>query len=499
MRKRFETQTEFGQTPIGKVAIPTKSRDELPAVLAGLQWIFTTPELNEEVFALLEEHVIGETNPLTGRPGMEIWHILVLGTLRLALNCDYDRLSHMATYDNLIRQIMGMPVFGITPDSLDAFHHRTISDNVCRFDEALLAKINDLVVKYGLPIIKKNENEKLNVKTDSFVVETNVHYPTDANLLWDAGRKCIELVTQLCEAVDIDGWRKHSDWKSRLKSGQRNFEKVASKGGPNKPERVVKTARIYLDLAGEVEQKVSASINTLRGKSLTPAQFGKLDRAVYFQSHLIKHIDLLERRIIQGETIPHEEKVFSLFEPHTDIIKKGKMMPPVEFGRRLLISTEQRGFILDYKILEGGNEHAEAIPAADRLLAKLGEGVIDSISFDKGFSSEENRELIGLFIKSVVMPKAGKKNAEDIERESGKPWKRLRNKHSAVESDINCLEQHGLDRCEDKGWRGYQRYIGLGVLAYNLHKIGAKLIAMKRADQDKQDKPKQKKLVAKAA
>ena len=91
MRKRFDAQIGLWQTPIENVAIPEKSRDELPPILAGLQWIFITPEINEEIFGLLEEKVVvGRSD--TGRPGMDLWHILVLGVVRLGLDCDYDRL-----------------------------------------------------------------------------------------------------------------------------------------------------------------------------------------------------------------------------------------------------------------------------------------------------------------------------------------------------------------------------------------------------------------------
>ncbi len=154
MRKRFEMQTELGQTTIENVRIPTKSRDELPPVLAGLQWIFRTPEVNTAVFELLAKNVNATTDPNNGRPGMDLWTILVLGTIRLALDCDYDRLAHIATYDGLVRQMLGLPVFGI--DTEDApFHHRTISDNICQFDEALLAQINAIVITHGQPILKK--------------------------------------------------------------------------------------------------------------------------------------------------------------------------------------------------------------------------------------------------------------------------------------------------------------------------------------------------------
>jgi transposase, IS5 family len=415
MRKRFEMQTELGQTTIENVRIPTKSRDELPPVLAGLQWIFCTPEVNTAVFDLLAQNVNATTDPNNGRPGMDLWTILVLGTIRLALDCDYDRLAHIATYDGLVRQMLGLPVFGI--DTKDApFHHRTISDNICQFDETLLAQINAIIITHGQPILKKNASEKLHVKTDSYVLETNVHYPTDANLLADAARKAIQLTSRLSNALDLDGWRKASDWQSRLKSAQRTFEKTASKGGPNKHQRVQSTAQSYLGIAHQVETKVNDSINTLRIQPLTPVQILQIEQIIYFQDHLIKHIDLLERRVIQGETIPHEEKIFSLFEPHTELIKKGKVMPPIEFGHRLLISTEAHGFILDYKIMVGGSEHAEAIPAADRLLQRFGAGSIASHSFDKGFSSNEDRELISLYIPLVIMPKSGAKRRPTNQR-----------------------------------------------------------------------------------
>lgn len=309
------------------------------------------------------------------------------------------------------------------------------------------------------------------------MLETNVHYPTDANLLADAARKVIQLTNRLSNALGLDGWRKAHDWHSRLKSAQRTFEKTASKGGANKPQRIQSTAQSYLQIALQVEAKVHDSLNTLRIQPLTPTQILQLDEIVTYQGHLIQHIDLLERRVIQGQTIPHEEKIFSIFEPHTELIKKGKVMPPVEFGHRLLISSEQHGFIIDYKIMVGGSEHAEAIPAADRLLERFGAGHIASHSFDKGFSSNEDRELISLYIPLVIMPKSGAKNTAEKERENDKKWKKLRHAHSAVESDINSLEQHGLNRCPDKGWRGYTRYTGLGVLAYNLHKLGAKLLS----------------------
>jgi hypothetical protein len=325
-------------------------------------------------------------------------------------------------------------------------------------------------------VLQKKTNEKIAVKVDSYVLEANVHHPTDCNLLWDAARKCIELSARLFEGLGLSGWRKAKDWKRRVKGKMRECEKVARGGGTNKKERTQKVARSFVDVAVELEAKVWAAIQEGKKRPMSAVQMSNLQQLDYFHLMLIKHIDLVERRLIAGETIAHEEKVFSLFEPHTELIKKGKVTPPVEFGHRLLVATDQYELMLDYRVMEGGSEPAEVVPLADRLLQGYGEDSIGSLSTDQGFSSEENRELLELYIPSVVMPKKGKANAEQKQRQSERPWRELKNRHSTVESDINCLEHHGLNRCPDKRLRGFKRYAGLGVLAYNLHKIGARLL-----------------------
>ena len=155
MRKRFETQLQLGQTPIEEVLIPLKSRDELPPILAGLQWIFTTPEVNEQIFALLEKHVVGDKKA-TGRPGMDLWHLLVLGVVRLGLDCNYDRFEHVANYDTLVRNLMG-----VAPSELGGrdFHHKSLSENTCLLDEELLARINEIVVAHGHRELKKRRRK----------------------------------------------------------------------------------------------------------------------------------------------------------------------------------------------------------------------------------------------------------------------------------------------------------------------------------------------------
>ena len=156
MRKRFECQLELGQTAIEQIQIPLKSRDELPPILAGLQWIFLTPGVNEAVFRVLEKKVQG-TKQQTGRPGMDLWHILVLGVTRLGLDCNYDRLEHHANYDVLLREILGIPTL---KEGGRSFHQKTLSQNVCLVDEELLAQVNAIVVSHGRNELKKKRGRK---------------------------------------------------------------------------------------------------------------------------------------------------------------------------------------------------------------------------------------------------------------------------------------------------------------------------------------------------
>ncbi len=234
----------------------------------------------------------------------------------------------------------------------------------------------------------------------------------------------------------------------------------------------------YLAVGGELSAKVRSSLLGLCDQVVDVAHW---ERLAYFQAMLDKHLDLVERRLLNEETIPSHEKVFSLFEPHTEWIQKGKQRPNVELGHRLLIATDQHQLIQDYAVPVGQADVDQSVPVADRLLGRYGAGSLASLSFDKGFTRAEDRELLSLYVPTVVMPKRGKKNAAETERENEKRFVALRHQHSAVESEINSLEHHGLNRCLDVGLKGYLRYVGCGVMSYNLHVIGRELLARERA------------------
>ena len=393
MRHHFQHQPELHITPIEKIRLPLQSRDELPPILAGLQWLWSHPTLKAEILALLEAKILAGKQA-TGRTGMDLWQILVLGVVRLGLDADWDRMEHIANYDTLVRQMLGLPAMP-WDDVAKHFGHQTLRDNVALLDEAVLHQINARIAAAGREVFAKKGGAPvaaLAIKVDSYVLETDVHFPTDLNLLWDAGRKCVELIVKYRDQFDyaLPGWRKAKEWRRQFKACERAASQTVYRGGPNKEARVKVVVREYLRVGREFAAKVRASLLDLCDQ---PVSLPRWERLEYFHRMLEKHLDLVQRRLLLEEKIPHAEKVFSLFEPHTEWIAKGKQRPNVELGHRFLIATDQHQLIQDYDLPVGQADVAQSVPVTDRLLGRYGVGSLASVSFDKGFSDMADREF----------------------------------------------------------------------------------------------------------
>ena len=224
MRQRFPAQPDLQITPSEKIRLPLRSRAELPPILAGLQWVWRQPALKADSFALLEAKVLAGKR-VTGRTGMDLWQILVLGVVRLGLDADWDRMEDLANHHLLVRQMLGVP---LTPWGEDAkvFGHQTLRDNVALLDDELLQQINARVAAAGRAVFAKKggaPRAALAVKVDSYVLESDVHFPTDLNRLRDAGRKCVDLIEKYRQQFRcaLPGWRKAKDWRRQLKACER--------------------------------------------------------------------------------------------------------------------------------------------------------------------------------------------------------------------------------------------------------------------------------------
>lgn len=475
MRKRFEDQLRLGCIPIHQAEIPEKSRDAYAHLAAALKEIFVNPVYNQKVFSILEE-TIQKGKKSTGRNGMDLWHIFVMAQVRMCLNIGYDRLHLMANYDTLLRQLMG--VENQSGFEKITFHYQTILDNVSLLDDETVGKLNEVIVNFGHHVFKKKEGAALHLKTDSFVVESNVHFPTDYNLLWDCARKSLDIIGYFMGQYNLQGWRKLKDWRKSIKGLMRSVGRASIGGGKNKEERLRSAGEKFLDKSRSLLKKLHQTKQVLPlGNPADLAQIIALER---FIELFEKHIDLVDRRILQGEEIPHEEKMFSIFETYTEWITKGKAHPNVELGKKLAITTDQYNLIINYRVMENESDNQIVGELSGKLLQQH---PVSSWSYDKGFYSKENKEALKQHVDKVVMPKKGKRNQKETTEEEQPAFIRGKNKHSAVESNINELEHCGLDRCPDRGYDHFKRYIGLGVCAYNLKKIGKELIKQRQEGQ----------------
>jgi len=480
MRIVHDPQAKLGLIGIADLVFDPKSRDDIDKLLRGLQHLYTTPELRERVFAILEEVLpekaggAGKASPHTGRPGMAQWNILVLGVLRLGLDADYDRIHNLANQHKGIRQMLGHGDW----DDPAYYELQTLKDNLRLFTPELLDRINREVVSAGHAALKKKPEDSLvlEARCDSFAVETDVEYPTDLNLLYEAVRKAIETAAELSARQGLPGWRQGQHLVRRLKKLKTRLQRLKrskaldEKTRQAREEDIRQACRDYLDLAGALLQRLQATRKALAGLPAVPLGIITLDG---FLKHADRQVGQVRRRVLEGEQVPHEEKVFSIFQPHTEWISKGKAGVPVELGLKVCVVEDQHGFILHHCVMEKTTDEQVAVRMAEEARQRF--PGLEAMSFDKGFHSPSNQEALKQHLGRVVLPRKGRLSAESQRIESEPGFVRLRRKHSAVESAISGLESGGLDRCPDHGIDGFKRYVALGVLARNLHRLGALL------------------------
>jgi len=475
MRIVLNPQMQFGAVDISKIVFDPKSRDDTPQVLRGLQYIYSNLDLREEAFKILEDNIAPKKDKKNGRPGMELWKIFVLAVVRVNLNIDYDRLHDLANNHNVMRQMMGHAnLFDRTYYEL-----QTIKDNVPLLTPEILDKINQVVVKAGHKLLKKKDLDPLEVRCDSFVVETNVHYPTDINLLLDAMRKVIFLTASLCERNKVTDWRQHQYVYRKIKKLMRDCQNKKRANPRSEESLQAKEAdlkelhQVYINACSALIDKSILSLNKLPDTGcIIEIQKSEI---MNFIKHAKRQISQIARRVIQGEAIPHEEKCFSVFETHTEWISKGKAGVPVELGLKVCIVEDQYQFILHHQVMEKRTDEEICVSLVKETKERF--SMVEQASFDKGFHSPANQNDLREVIKTPILPRKGKLSRQAREIESAPEFRKARRQHSAVESAINALEVHGLDYCPDHGIYGFKRYISLAIVGRNLQRIGAILQA----------------------
>ena len=476
MRKAFDPQMRLDCQAVLNVRLNHNCRDEIIPILKALQHIYSQPKLRKNILDAVARDVNRRSSRKRGRKGMFYWQILVLAAVRLGCGLDYDKLQDLAEQHRALRQIMGIGDW----EEQTTFDWRRIQDNLTKIRPETIQRINHLIVAEGHRLVPEAAET---VRADSFVVETNIHYPTESSLIRDGLRKVLGLCVELAARIGAGGWRQHEHLEKKAKRLSRQIDRIAARKGNNYQKRLKSTYRELLTLAEMIIHRAEKLQKRLKRRT-ADIELMVLDAELTgFLEKTLHVCGTARRRVLQGEHVPNCEKLFSIFEPHSQLYKRGKAAKPVQFGRQVLVYEDGAGFITYAYLLPRDADDREVAVKQTRIVQKRLEGRIRHASFDRGFHSPENQEQLAEIIANPCLPMPGKNQAKQQKEEATIEFRRARQRHPGIESAIGALQSgNGLARCRDRTERGLKRYIQLGVLGRNLHVLGKLLIAREDAD-----------------
>jgi hypothetical protein len=291
-------------------------------------------------------------------------------------------------------------------------------------------------------------------------------------------RKIISLTAQWCAELGLSYRRQNAYNLRHVKRLMRTAQnKKRSKA--KSPDQVLKNEALivqahqdYLSVTQAYLDKARQTLILMEAQAVADVfdQERKLE-IEGFIVHADRQIDQIHRSVILGETIDHGEKVFSIFQPHTEWISKGKAGVALELGVKVCILKDQHQFILHHQVMQQQTDDQVTLEMVVQARTRFPR--LNACSFDKGFHSPLNQLALKAQLELVVLPRKGKLSKQAQAQEQAPEFVKARRAHSAVESAINGLEVHGLDVCPDHGIEGFKRYVALAVLARNIHRIGA--------------------------
>jgi IS5 family transposase len=321
------------------------------------------------------------------------------------------------------------------------------------------------------------DGQKLRV--DSTVVQTDVHHPTDNTLLWDVVRVVTRLIGRLAGAVQqrIQGFR------NRTRAARRRMQEIQRLTPKQRHERQTEK---YRELIGVTEEVVNSAQNVVeqtrkaRGKDLVADMaIGALRKEIDHYCELgDRVIDQARRRVLQGEQVPNAEKIYSIFETHTDLIKRGKVQTPLEFGHKVFLAESAQGLITQYEVLDGNPCDDQPVePSLERHKETFGHAP-ELYGSDRGFFSETNvKSCKQNGVKVVCIPqRGGKKTPVRETYEKSPAFKKGQRFRAGIEGRISVLFRgRGMKRCPAEGRQRFELWVGAAVLANNLMRIAALL------------------------
>jgi hypothetical protein len=473
--------------PITAVSLNLDCRDEIIPILRALQHVYGDAQARRELLTLVGKDVNAKTSRKHGRRGLNYWEITVLAAVRLGCNLDYDKLQDLAENHRRLQQIMGIGAWQV--EDVD-FAAQRLEDNVIKLRPETLKKLNDLIVRAG----HRLEPEAIQaVRGDTFVVETNIHYPTESTVIGDGLRTLLPLAAKLAAHRGLDEWRQHQHLAKKVRQLVQKIGRVARTKGQGTErlqpgyrellvlaEDVLGRARRLLQALGVAVDQPGRTLAELRNTATPAVPAARLAHLVALTAVVC---DTARRRVLDGATVANPEKVFSVFEPHTELIIRGKQPQDIQFGHSTLVIEDAVGFVVDYQVVKDGVLDQDLVVPVMRKLQQRFAGQIQSASFDRAFHTPENQRDLAAIVGTPCIAAKGAEQGRAQQAQGSVAFRQARQRHPGVESAIGALQAgNGLKRCRDRSKRGYERYVGLGILGRNLHTLGKLLLAREQAD-----------------
>lgn len=325
--------------------------------------------------------------------------------------------------------------------------------------------------------LKVTRGRKL--RTDGTVVETNIRYPSDSGLLADGVRVLSRTLKRAKAVLTATRDLAKDTFRDRRRSARYQARRIADTASQRGETARQRLKQQYQRLIQTTQASVSQARRVLT--ALQAETSGQADRLIKtFETFIPRVEQVIQQtvhRVVDGQKVPAQDKLVSLFEPHTDIIRRQKLRQPTEFGHKIWLSEVEGGIVSDYRILPGNPvDHDQWIPALDQHVKQFGKPP-DQASGDRALYSPDNEAYATrLGVNRVILPKPGHKSAERRAHEK-QPWfRRGRRFHAGIEGRISVLgRKHDLDRCLDHGEAGFGRWVGWGIIAGNLAVIGTAL------------------------
>ena len=395
-----------------------------------------------------------------GVKGMTIEQVVRVGILK-----QMKQLSYLKLHDELNDNLSYRKFTKIHDRKVPKAN--TLCENIKRIRPESWEKINRCIIE----IARESGIEKgSKIRMDSTGVESNIHHPTDGELLWD----CIRVISRIIETVKEEYPGLEFKYSNHGLSAKRRRYKITNT-----------SRKEYRRKAYEELLKISAVVKEY-GKTcteeLSKKGFAEEIEAQIYREELEKYISALEkiekqtqRRVIEEEKVPAEEKLVSIFEEHTDILTKGKRK--VIFGHKIMLSGGASNLVLDCKIERGNWSDSENFATGLERLEDIYGTMPKEVSTDGGFASKKNYEYAtGVGVEKVVFTKGATAKIKELIRSSS-AYKRLKKFRAGIEGCISaCKRAYGLDRCTWKGWESFQSYVWVSIIAFNLNVIAEKLL-----------------------